>query len=205
MLFYYISEDDQPEFCGGAFVPWPSDLGALILDPKRVEGIEVKLNKGKIGDMLVFGVISQRLLNILESCHATGYLAHPIKVEQEGCVLDNYYLLKITGRGGPLDEEKSGVVRLKPGETIYGYKAVYMDESKWDGSDVFAIPELGIATFVVERVGNAIKNANLPNIILKLNTEFRHPDIPAGFRETIRQGLLASLDRTVNCHERNEE
>lgn len=52
-----------------------------------------------------------------------------------------------------------------------GYNYVFMDETQWDGSDVFAIPGLGIAMFVTERVKEAIDKAKLVNVVLTLNTD----------------------------------
>lgn len=69
-----------------------------------------------------------------------------------------------------MDDERSGVIRGTYG-AIMGQKAIYMDESKWDGSDVFAIPGMGICMFVTQRIAEAIRKARLLNIDLVLNSE----------------------------------
>ena len=55
------------------------------------------------------------------------------------------------------------------------YDAIYMDETKWDGNDVFSIPGMGIMTFVVERVAQAIRRAKLLNVRLVKNSEYGFP------------------------------
>jgi hypothetical protein len=84
-----------------------------------------------------------------------------------------YHALRVSGRGGPFDARRSDEELDETGFRI-GHSAIYMNESKWDGSDVFFIPGMGITLFVTERVAQAIRAAELTNVILTRNTECRY-------------------------------
>jgi len=172
--FYQVRETSHPRFFDCEVHPFPDDLEAVVLGPDLPKGLYVKAVCGREpGDLIsaALWVFSKRFLDVLESCQATGYRACPIRiVDKKGHPLPDYFLLKLTGRGGPLDEERSGVIRGSSG-AILGRTAVYMDESQWDGSDVFAIPGMGICMFVTQRIGEAIRKARLLNIDLVVNSE----------------------------------
>jgi hypothetical protein len=50
------------------------------------------------------------------------------------------------------------------------YDGLYIYESRWDGSDVFAIGQ-GVGMYVVERVAEALRKAKLKNVRIVPNDE----------------------------------
>ena len=186
MDFYQINAGQGKQFYEGEFSPYPRDLGELILTPGPVpQNICVKVVRGgRLGDRMfaAFGVVSRNFVDVLQACEATGYAACPIRAFAAHRANENIpgcFLLKLLGRGGHLDLERSyRDPRDREIESRYPnlrgskrYIGIYMNDAEWDGSDVFAIPELGIAMFVVERVAQAIRKAKLRNVRLTKNTE----------------------------------
>lgn len=175
MKFFGVTSRRGPQYYNGEFSPYP-DLSKLFLTPWLPSCVRVEIRTGtKPGDMMfsAFNVVSERFVAVLASCHATGYSTFPVEVRRSGQIIPGYYGLKLLGRGGPFDEVRSNVERSPDGEAIFGYSAVYMVEDQWDGSDVFAIPGLGIGLYVTERVAEGIRRAKLTNIRLTLNSECR--------------------------------
>lgn len=169
MTYYSVSGGQGPQFFDGEFEPYP-DLTALFLGSALPDGLRVKLRTGSTPGDMIFAtpnVVSQRFLDALVACNATGYQPLPVRVENDGVAVGNYYALKLLGRGGPLDEARSEVTRFHGAVMSHNY--TYMDEKAWDGSDVFAIPGLGIGMFVTERVHAALVNANLTNVQMVVN------------------------------------
>jgi hypothetical protein len=179
MVFYEILGNQGAQFYDGEFSPYPMDLAAFVLDAKKPVGTSVKVVRGvRPGDMMfaAFNVVSDRLVDVLEAEAATGYRTHPIEVynaKAGGASIPGYWLLCPTGRGGPMDPVAMQVVWQRPGGAISNYNGIYMDEDKWDGSDVFAIPGLGIGIYVVERLALAMRKAKLRNVRLTCNTDCR--------------------------------
>lgn len=174
MSFYELRAKQGRQYYQGNPAPWPKDLAEVFLGPSVPRDLHIAIRVGvKPGD-LIFGapcIVSRRLLGVLVSCQATGYEAFPVDVRKGDIIIPDYFGLRILGRGGPLDEVRSGVFR-GPGSTIiFGYSAVYMDEDRWDGSDIFVIPSLGVQLFISERVQKAIQNAGLVNLETVLNSE----------------------------------
>lgn len=178
MEFYEVVAAQGKQFYDGEFKPYP-DLGALILGPDIPEDLCVEVVRGgRPGDMMfaAFGVASSRFVDVLARCGATGYVAHPIAVhnaERDNEPISGYMLVKLTGRGGRLNEDKMQLVRSPGGDAISDYSGIYMDESQWDGSDVFAIPGFGIGMYVVKPIAAALRRANLRNVRLCRNAECR--------------------------------
>lgn len=177
MRFHYLTMGMGHRYYEGCLRPYPDDLAAVILEPEMPTGMHAEITTGdRPADMLefLFNVVSGRLIRVLEEVGATGFLACPLRVHlaKKDVWIPDYFLLKVTGRGGPMDWERS-VARKEEWGT--SYRAVYMDESKWDGSDVFCMPGMGVSTYVTERIAEAIKRAKLTNVRLIPNSECHLP------------------------------
>ena len=173
MRFFVLSCKMGKQFIDGNYGCWP-DMVTLFLSPAVPAELTLRILQGsELPDLICGGwhVYSQRFLDVLAACQATGYTSFPMRVVRGDLEIPGYFGVKILGRGGPLDAERSGVVWLPGGTAKAGLKAVYMKEEEWDGSDIFAIPGCGITMHVTERVAEAIRKARLTNIALIPNSE----------------------------------
>lgn len=173
MRFYRLSAGQATVFYNGDFAPPYPNLTELFLGTSIQEELSVVIRSGgRPGDMMFScsNVVSDRLLDVLKGCSATGYQPFPVTVSAGETNLA-YWGLKLLGRGGPFDARRSEATYGPDGEALFGYSCIYMDEDRWDGSDVFAIPGLGIGMFVTERVKEALEKAKLRNVRLVLNTD----------------------------------
>jgi len=171
--FYSVGAAHAVRFFSAYFTQYEEYVPEVILGPDLPSDLCINVVSGtQAGDIIyaAFPVFSKRFVDVLRDCQATGYRACAIRVERKGELIPDYFLLKLTGRGGPLDEQRSEFVR-DPSGAFLSREAVYMDESKWDGSDVFAIPGMDIAMYVVERIADALSSAELRNVQLVLNSE----------------------------------
>lgn len=176
MLFFEINAGLATRYYSGSFEPFPEDLGEFVLGDSPIEDTAVEVKAGtQPGDMVfaAFNVVSQAFVNALEEQQATGFEAVPIDLvltKDNHRIVDGYYLLRMRGRGGPIDEERSSLIR--DGRAISNYDGLYIYESEWDGSDVFVVGD-GIGIFVVERIAQALKKAKLKNVKITPNHECR--------------------------------
>lgn len=106
-------------------------------------------------------LISEKLKNILEENHITGWKTYPIKLFYKRMIpIEGYYGLSVVGRCGPIDYSKSKIVKcVQPdiGYTFKAYKGLYIGLDKWDGSDFF-FPEGTQHTIVTQRVVDILKD-----------------------------------------------
>jgi len=175
MLFFDVSAKQGTQFFQGEWDPYPDDLHAVYLGAERPQPMHVKIRTGtRPGDMIFAtpNVISERFLTMLRDCDATGYTTFPVALIKAGDCVANFFGLRVYGRGGSFDEARSKAYHGTAG-ALDGYDGIYMDESRWDGSDVFFIPGVGVSLYVTERVAEAIKKAKLVNVQLTPNDECR--------------------------------
>lgn len=177
MRFFIVCPGQATQFYDGEFAaPYP-DLGRLILTawvPPQQLRVQV-VRGGRLGDMLfaAFNVVSPRFVDVLRANQATGFGTAEVVLMKGDEILATYYVLKLSGRGGPFDPVRSHARYGPDGPSgaIFDYDGIYMNESNWDGSDVFAIPGLGIGIYVVERIAEAIRKAKLKNVVLTPSEE----------------------------------
>lgn len=173
MRYYEVTGGHLPQYYNGEFPqPYPN-LVDLFLGPDLPRELCIIVQEGKVpGDMLFStpNVVSANFVNVLRSCHATGFQAFPVSLVR-GTTILTYWGLKLIGRGGPFDPKRSEAKYTPDGGAIIGYNCIHMDETQWDGSDVFAIPGLGISMYVTERVKEAFERENLLNVRMVLNTD----------------------------------
>jgi len=84
-----------------------------------------------------------------------------------------YTGIAVLGRGGPFDPVRSGArygtdVHEDGTRSLMGMKALYFDESQWDGSDLFMLSDNSGWYIVTERLVEAMKTAGLTNCNYRL-------------------------------------
>jgi hypothetical protein len=171
--FYDVMAKQGTQFYDGEWSPYPKDTLALHTLAEVPPDLHVKIVRGvRPGDAIfaTANVVSERFVRVLRECQATGFDVFPVPLIKKGAVVASFLGLRVFGRGGPWDSVRSNA-DMHEGGVAFGYSAIYMDESQWDGSDVFFIPGLGVTLFVTERVANAMKRAKLLNVKLTVNTE----------------------------------
>ena len=118
-------------------------------------------------------LVSQRFVDTLRSQKITGWSTHSIELHgKHNEVIGGYYGLVVTGRCGPIQDERArpALVRAPAGHMAKSWFGYYVDESSWDGSEIF-VPENTSFTFVVGRVKRLLEAAKLTNITLTPVTE----------------------------------
>jgi len=173
--------DMAEAFKGGAFRPdvlGYSDMGRELLreyhraQRRPLEPLQLGWAEGwrlvdYMGTTAVLpDVLSQRVVDVLSASGATGWTTYPIILhDKDGALIEGYCALAVTGRCGPLQDERSHIeMRLCPsGKTLSFAVGRYFDEATWDGSDVFT-PEDTAFVFVTERVKRAMEKAKLTNV-----------------------------------------
>jgi hypothetical protein len=111
-------------------------------------------------------LISSMMKDIIENNGFSGCRFSHASIFQNGePIRDDYYLLAITGKAGPIDNEKSERISVtyKSGVKGIEFKGLFFSEESWDGSDFFT-PEGLVLPFVVSRVKNAIEKTNITNV-----------------------------------------
>jgi len=176
MEYYEIHGDQKPQYYDGEYHPYPARGFTAVNDGEvDTSTLTIRIRTGtRPGDMLfaTANVVSARFVDVLTSLHATGYTTAPIRLVKDGATLATFYVLRIHGRGGPFDPVRSGPCYSKSNPTkVFAYEGAYMDESRWDGSDLFFIPGLGVRLFATERVAQAIKRARLKNVLVEHHSE----------------------------------
>ncbi len=185
MDFYYITDgvsrswlyahrDDEME------LPWEELYRGKGLPNGPLE-FEVSSASGdKPGDIMSADhrvlLVSQRILDVLESVSATGYRPHPAVLRHPvvPITIHGYHALFIQGNGGPIDDERSKAEWSQdPKEGLKGCKGIYIYEDMWDGSDLFRIERLGFVSCVTEKVARALMKVRpkLRNLDLRPNSE----------------------------------
>ena len=117
-------------------------------------------------------LLSPRFVEVLGDF--SGWRAHAAEIELRDGTRADYGALAVTGRSGPIDQERSERIKLPPaapgGIAVPGLRGLLFDPASWDGSDVFT-PEGSTFVFVSERVREAIEAARLTNVALERITE----------------------------------
>jgi hypothetical protein len=127
---------------------------------------------GKIADFLwsttlLSICISQRVLEILEQNHFTGWSTYPVKVYgRDEQLLSGYHGFAVNSWAGERDFSRSQIVdkppRVPEGKPYRVYRGFYFDEKKWDGSDIFRV---SLAYIIVSKhVQEAIIRAKITNV-----------------------------------------
>lgn len=176
MLFYLIRFNNYRCFNSiGPIGLKPSEYFNIITSPEQPQMLlryEVCSGHRK-AEELCFGVWSVDLANSLRKANASGFYTHPVEVTKSGQPIDGYLGVRITGKGGPIDRLRSGAPLT--GTPIIYHKAIYMDIHRWDGSDVFLLPDMGGNVFVTERAAQAIQKTKMRALRLIPNDQCSLP------------------------------
>lgn len=117
-------------------------------------------------------LISKKTIDILKSNNITGWKDYPtIVYDKKNNVLNDYYILSITGKCSSIDWSKSYEFKKQftpTGQYANMIRGIHFNYGEWDGSDFF-IPKDSKFIFVTERVKklfkiNKISNAEFRNI-----------------------------------------
>jgi hypothetical protein len=151
--------------------PFPDDLISFVLGPSIPGRCVYRAESGTVWPTILgMGAWSSALVSVFDSVGAKGLRTYDIDVlDRAGRPIEGYRGIQVLGRGGSLVDKESNVYRID--RRLWSYDCVIMETDKWDGSDVFAIPELGVMTFVTERVAHAVEHSRLTLISLIPNTE----------------------------------
>lgn len=170
-------------------------IDALKLIKGNYEGISFPINfKQEYGkkfcDMLDTGfagfyIISERMRNILEENHLTGWNVFPIKIhDKKGNEINGYHGFSATGHSGPTSYENSEIIekRLVPnGPLCKYYKGIFIDN--WDGTDFFT-PDGTYQTFITRKAADILKKNKISNMYLEnlAETEINVRDVKPSFK-----------------------
>ena len=109
-----------------------------------------------VGQTVAWYYLSERVQQFFLEHDLTGWVTYPIILHNKaGEVCPGYAGLSITGRCGPIQEERSQPIPKhlkKPG--MGDRMGLYFDESSWDGSDFFCPEGENMWMFATERVKN---------------------------------------------------
>lgn len=113
-------------------------------------------------------LISNRLKDILENQHFTGWQCFPIKLfDKKSNEILGYNGFSVIGKCASIDYKKSSIIEkqyVTSGPICQFYKGVFLDE--WDGSDFFC-PEDTYEMFVTQKVEKELKKNKITNIYLQ--------------------------------------
>lgn len=114
-------------------------------------------------------VVNHRFLDVLLESRFIGWGTYPVEVHAKGGeVVPGYHGLCISGRCGPILNEKSEVIYEDyPGGRFPCYKGRYFDPSTWDGSDFFMESTFTGTMFVLEPVRDALMKAKIRNLLFR--------------------------------------
>ena len=120
-------------------------------------------------------LISSRLRELLSAHGFSGWSSVAAEVLlKDGSTRSDYSCLQVLGRSGPIDNDLSERIIQPPpvpgGNSAPGFRGLCFDPSSWDGSDVFT-PEGYAGIFVVHRVVEALRAANVSNVDVHLASE----------------------------------
>ena len=139
--------------------------------------------------------ISKQVQRFLEEYKLTGWSTYPILLyDQTGKVCHGFTGLSITGRCGPIDEERGEMVPGQAPNTSTPYfRGIFFDESTWDGSDFFT-PQDGGGTFVTEAVKRAFEENGITDFDFTPLTESEYMGIDEDIDDEVDEdAMLGSL------------
>ena len=173
MRFYQFSALAHPRYLWAEPEPMPADVRTLYLRktaPKPPPQFSVVCGRER-GHALGSFLWDRAIVEALETAQAAGFGSYPARVKWGRTGIRDVFGIHLFGAGGQFDTRASGAKWSESG--VWYHRAVYMDTSKWDGSDVFTIRELGMSVFLSERAAAPLLKMKLRNCQLTLNSECR--------------------------------
>jgi hypothetical protein len=121
-----------------------------------------------------FYLISDRLKDILEKNHLTGWKTFPIKLyDKKEKEISGYYGFSVTGMCGNLTFKDSDIIEKKlipSGPLCRFYKGVHINLDEWDNCDFFT-PVNSSRTIVTRGAAEILKKNKISNLNLQNLTE----------------------------------
>lgn len=171
--FYLLSGHAHPTYIWAWPEPDPEDPLEFLRRSKFSRSQQFVVETGRLfGDVAGWDVWSKRLVDAIVALKPTGIAFAPAKLFYRGEPISEYKQFRIWGLGGPFDPVRSQAVMGQSGPITY--RAIYMDESQWDGSDVFTIPGVG-GVYLSERIGTVLAAKKWKNASLTLASESKLP------------------------------
>ena len=188
MIFYKLKIDDKYP------CPWYNDKVDhfdRVICPKHPghqrgvrneHPLSIEIKKFKFGDFVstVYSdwLITDRVAEIFESNHLTGYELRPVDVCNATLPFPLWEIV-VTGKAEPHPD--SGIKEIYRCEYCGSIKrrafndstGIIIDEATWDGSDFFRIEAYPKYIFVVEKVKKIIEEYHLAGTLLIPSTELR--------------------------------
>lgn len=139
------------------------------------------------GDVLdtssaILFLISERLLNTLESKRLSGWGRFNVKItKKNGEHITGYHGLCVTGRSGPIDLSKSTRMEKRfvhDGPISNFYIGLSVRPDQWDGSDFF-LPQGHFGIFISQRAAEVLINGEFSNLFLQDATKIEIDEVTA--------------------------
>lgn len=132
----------------------------------------------------VLRLVSNRVAEVLRPF--TGWTTYPVEVYgKKGELISGYHGLAVTGRCGPIDNNRSIPRICEPpvpeGRVCRMWFGLFFDETTWDGSDIFLSASAVHLIFVTEAVKLALEKAKITNVKFTSLTDCWNAEIPAEF------------------------
>ena len=165
LRFFEVSWRANPSFYWPILPTDVADWEALATAKENPQRLLVyRIGGGhRPGHMVHDLVWSLELIETLQRYGATGYATYPVRVLKGHRPLMAYRGIRVYGKGGPFDPSRSKA-EYGPAGGLIGHACICMDESQWDGSDIFTIPGLGICIFVVDALAKEFTKLRLKNV-----------------------------------------
>lgn len=169
-LYWLCDAHSTTAYRGSPDTEQPSLLLRGELHPRHAVAIE-HLMGGKPKDFIWTGsvqivCVNDRVISLLETNDFTGWGTYSVQiVGKDGGPIPGYHGLSVTGRCGPLQDERSGrFMKEFPARTRERRLGVFFDESTWDGSDFFMSSDGKAYKFVHQRVKDCLEKAKVTNV-----------------------------------------
>lgn len=106
--------------------------------------------------------LSPRVQELLQDQKFTGYSLYPVFMYDRAKELcPGYAGFSITGRCGPIDNDRGKVAPGQEGEAFAEHIGLYFNEFTWDGSDLFCPAGINTYMFATEQVRNLFEEYDL--------------------------------------------
>lgn len=169
---YWFGPRVHHSYYWGSF-PRGAGPSAIAQAKKGVRPVTVVVDFGrKPGDMIAPLVWSTRIVTELRALEASGFETFPVRVKLKRVELPDYVGVRVTGKGGDLDLERSGAKVGTSGRIVYCEHGVYLKPGLVSDSDVFFIPRLGTNVFITSRLARRLSRLALKNCSVDPASEF---------------------------------
>ena len=157
---------------------------------RRITELRLELISSNIVDfswtILSDIVVTERVVQVFEEAGLTGYELKPTKIVSVAKRVKiksypKFWELIVTGQGGHAHPDSGIALKFKCDTCgLVRYSAyehgIIVDETQWDGSDLFTVIEYPKHILVTERVKNIIESHKLTNVKFLRSNEVKWPE-----------------------------